>query len=122
MSVSAVDSFPAPARHAIHLCALDDLIAGAGVAVLVDDTQIALFYLPDAGDPGIYAIGNHDPMSDAPVLSRGIVGDVAGELVVASPIYKQHFSLTTGACLEEAGVAVPTYRVLVSDDQVFLIR
>ena len=59
--------------------------------------------------------------SQANVLARGIVGDVDGEPVVASPLYKQHFSLKTGACLEEPGVSVPTYRVLVADGHVFLI-
>ena len=33
--------------------------------------------------------------------SRGIVGDLQGEPVVASPIYKHHFSLITGRCLED---------------------
>ena len=34
-------------------------------------------------------------------MSRGILGDLQGERVVASPIYKQHFSLATGRCLED---------------------
>ena len=34
-------------------------------------------------------------------MSRGIIGDLQGERVVASPIYKQHFSLATGRCLED---------------------
>jgi nitrite reductase (NADH) small subunit len=45
------------------------------------------------------------------VLSRGIVGDVKGELVVASPVYKQHFSLTSGKCLEDPEVRVLVYPV-----------
>jgi nitrite reductase/ring-hydroxylating ferredoxin subunit len=32
---------------------------------------------------------------------RGIIGDLQGERVIASPIYKQHFSLATGRCLED---------------------
>jgi hypothetical protein len=39
--------------------------------------------------------------SQAFVMSRGIIGDLQGERVVASPIYKQHFSLATGRCLED---------------------
>ncbi len=39
--------------------------------------------------------------SKAFVMSRGILGDLQGERVVASPIYKQHFSLATGRCLED---------------------
>ncbi len=44
---------------------------------------------------------NQDPFSKAFVMSRGILGDLQGERVVASPIYKQHFSLATGRCLED---------------------
>ena len=51
----------------------------------------------------------------ANVLSRGIVGDLKGELVVASPVYKQHFSLLTGRCLEDAAVRVPVYAARVED-------
>ncbi len=110
------------ASRAQLICPLTDLIPGSGVAALVDGEQIALFYLPDASEPGVYAIGNHDPIADAPVLSRGIVGDLDGELVVASPLYKQHFSLTSGACLEDDTASVPVHRTLVSDGHLYLIR
>ena len=49
------------------------------------------------------------------MLSRGIVGDLKGELVVASPVYKQHFSLRTGRCIEDATVRVPVYAARVED-------
>lgn len=52
------------------------------------------------------------------MLSRGIVGDLQGELVVASPVYKQHFSLASGQCLEDAGVRVPVFPVHVESDVV----
>jgi nitrite reductase (NADH) small subunit len=35
--------------------------------------------------------------------------------VIASPLYKQHFSLHDGRCLEDADVAVATYPVRVVD-------
>ncbi|MGQ0655593.1 MAG: nitrite reductase small subunit NirD [Betaproteobacteria bacterium] len=79
---------------------------GAGVGALVDGRQVAVFRLDD---DSVHALGNYDPFSKANVLSRGIVGDLKGELVVASPVYKQHFSLATGACLEDAAVSVPVY-------------
>ncbi len=54
-------------------CAYDRLIPGRGVGVLLDDgTQAALFRLDDGS---VCAVGNVDPFSGAPVLSRGIVGD-----------------------------------------------
>jgi NAD(P)H-dependent nitrite reductase small subunit len=57
----------------------------------------------------VFAIDNFDPVSEVNVLSRGIVGDIQGEYVVASPIYKQHFSLTTGRCLEDPSKSVNVY-------------
>ena len=60
------------------------------------------------------------PASGANVLSRGIVGDLGGEIVVASPIYKQHFSLVTGRCLEEPELSVPAYLARVIDGEVWV--
>ena len=102
-----------------HICTREDLVAGSGVAALINGEQVALFYLPDQSPP-LYAIGNHDPIGGANVLSRGIVGDVNGELVVASPLYKQHFSLLTGACLEQEDVSVPVWEVKLDGDKVLL--
>ena len=98
------------------VCDLDALLPDVGVRALVGDTQVAVFRLsrPD----GVFAIDAFDPFSGAPVLSRGIVGDVKGQLVVASPIYKQHFNLHTGQCLEDAAVAVRTFPVRVIDGHV----
>jgi assimilatory nitrate reductase catalytic subunit len=92
---------------AVRVCALEDIVPGTGVAALVDGEQVAVFRLED---DNVHAIGNRDPFSRANVLSRGIVGDLKGEVVVASPVYKQHFSLRTGRCLEDATVRVPVYR------------
>lgn len=80
----------------------------AGVAALVDGAQIAVFHLP--GDQW-YAVSNWDPCSGAAVLSRGIVGDAGGEPVVASPVYKDRFSLHTGRCLDADQQSVPVYPV-----------
>jgi len=91
----------------------------SGVAVLHEGQQIALFYLPDES-PNVFAVGNYDPLGCANVMSRGIVGDVNGELVVASPLYKQHFSLRTGVCVEQDEVRIPVYPVRILDEQVVL--
>lgn len=92
----------------VPVCNLEQLVPCRGAAVLVNQHGVALFRLPRGS---VYAIGNHDPFSGANVLSRGIVGDIKGELVVASPIYKQHFSLVSGRCLEDESVSVPVYPV-----------
>ena len=91
-----------------------------GVRALLGDSQVAVFKL--SGSDEIFAIDAFDPFSNAPVLSRGIVGDVEGRLVVASPIYKQHFDLTTGQCLEDNSVAVRTFAVRVVAGQVQVRR
>jgi len=92
----------------VAVCQLDDIVPNTGVCALVGGRQVAVFRLDD---DSVYAIDNHDPYSRANVLSRGIVGDLKSELVVASPVYKQHFSLTSGKCLEDPGVRVPVYPV-----------
>lgn len=93
------------------VCRFERLLPERGVAALVGDTQIALFR---TFDDEVHAIGNVDPFSGAAVLSRGIVGDRAGVPTVASPVYKQAFSLVTGQCLDDPGVAVPVYAARVT--------
>ena len=107
------------ARHAhwTSICRLEDIVPNTGVCALVDERQIAVFRLDD---DSVYALDNFDPWSKANVLSRGIVGDLKGELVVASPVYKQHFSLTTGRCLEDAAVHVAVYPARVENGRVFV--
>ncbi len=95
----------------------DDLVANAGVCALINDVQVAVFYLPDES-PSLYAIHNWDPLGRANVLYRGILGDVEGELVVASPLYKQHFSLQTGRCLEDPVIQVPLFEASLDGDTV----
>ncbi len=92
----------------VTVCAADRLIPGVGVAALVNGHQVAIFRLRDGS---LHAVGNFDPFSAANVISRGLVGNLQGHLVVASPVYKQHFDLTTGICLEDASVSIPVYAV-----------
>ncbi|CRM43784.1 MULTISPECIES: nitrite reductase small subunit NirD [Pseudomonas] len=82
------------------VCNETDLVSNSGVVVWLDGAQVALFYLPGAQDQTLYAIDNHDPESGANVIGRGLVGSIKGELVVAAPIYKQHYRLQDGQCLE----------------------
>ena len=100
---------------AIRVCPLEDIVPNSGVAALVDGEQVAVFRLDDNS---VHAVGNRDPYSGANVISRGIVGDLNGELVVASPVYKQHFALRTGRCVEDEAVGIPVYRARVEDGHV----
>jgi len=99
----------------VAVCKLTDIVPNTGVCALVGGRQIAVFRLDD---DSVYAISNHDPFSRANVLSRGIVGDMKGELVVASPVYKQHFSLVSGQCLEDPAVRVAVFPVRLEGDMV----
>ena len=91
----------------LNVCKVSDLQENSGVCVLISDKQVALFYFPK--QTAVYAISNFDPFGEANVLSRGIVGDYHGEIVVASPLHKEHFNLKTGECLEHPDVKIPAY-------------
>ena len=101
----------------VTVCRLEDIVPNTGVCALMGERQIAVFRL---GDDSVYAIDNRDPFSRANVLSRGIVGDLKGEVVVASPVYKQHFSLKSGQCLEDPGVRVPVHAVRVEGETIWV--
>ncbi|MCM2129425.1 nitrite reductase (NAD(P)H) small subunit family protein [Larsenimonas rhizosphaerae] len=120
---------------AVYLCHRRDLVAGSGVVAWYNGHQIALFHLParpgeaDVTDPhenatdrgeALYALDNHDPFSGANVIGRGIIGHVNGEAVVASPIYKQHFRLRDGVCLEDPEKRLTTWPVCLRGDDVLL--
>lgn len=102
----------------IELCKLDDLTINDGVCALIGEEQVAVFRTND----GLYAISNYDPIGKANVLSRGIVGDLGGKPVVASPLYKQHFDLETGQCLENESKTVKTYEIRVDDKGRVLVK
>jgi nitrite reductase (NADH) small subunit len=100
------------------VCSVADLHENSGVCAVVNYLQVAIFYLPN-DEQGVYAINNYDPIGKANVLSRGIVGDINGEPVVASPLYKQHFNLYTGVCVEDTSVVpVPVYACRIHNDRV----
>lgn len=99
------------------ICGLDEIWPNTGVCALVNGKQIAIFRLQN---DNLYALDNHDPHSGANVLSRGLVGDLAGEPVVASPIYKHHYQLRTGCCVEDAATALNTYAVELREHTVWV--
>ncbi|MCB5186422.1 nitrite reductase small subunit NirD [Methylobacillus caricis] len=99
------------------VCSLEDIWPNTGVCALINGRQIAIFRMKS---DVLYAIDNHDPHSGANVLSRGIVGDLGGEPVVASPIYKHHYQLRTGECVEDASTQLNTYPVQLRDGMVWV--
>ena len=90
------------------ICAVDDILPGTGVCALVADRHVAVFRL---ADDRLFAIDNVDPKSGASVLSRGLLGNLGERIVVASPLYKNHFDLCTGECLEAPEQSVRAHAV-----------
>jgi nitrite reductase (NADH) small subunit len=107
-----------PAWRAV--CPRSELLPDVGTCVELDSEQVAVFWLtvPDT----LHAVSNYDPFGQANVISRGIVGSLGGAPVVASPLYKQHFNLDTGVCIEDPGKSLAVFDVRVVDDQVELRR
>lgn len=128
----------------IDVCSVDDLQPESGVCALVEGRQVAIFSVLEQDDGGsefiratrmnsrpqlapneveglaakVYAVGNYDPFGKANVLSRGLIGDINGQPVVASPLYKQHFNLQTGDCLEDQTVKIPVYVIRIENGSV----
>ncbi len=101
----------------IEVCSVENLVPNSGVAALINDVQIALFYV----DGEVYALNNYDPAGKAFVMSRGMVGDLKGELMVAAPLYKQHYSLKTGKNIDDdEATAIPAYAVEVKGSKVWV--
>ena len=97
------------------VCAVDDILPGTGVCALVEGRHVAVFRL---GDDQLYAIDNVDPKSKASVLSRGLLGNLGERVVVASPLYKNHFDLRTGECLEASEHSVRAHGVRLDGGRV----
>ena len=100
------------------LCSREDLVPNSGVVAWHDGSQVALLYLPEHADKPLYAIDNHDPKSGANVIGRGLLGNIKGEWVIASPMYKQHFRLEDGHCLEYPEQRLRVWPVRLNGDVV----
>lgn len=90
------------------ICAVEDILPSTGVCALVANRHVAVFR---TGVDQFYAIDNVDPKSGASVLSRGLIGNLGEQIVVASPLYKNHFDLRTGECLEAPEHSVRAHAV-----------
>ncbi|TYK64968.1 nitrite reductase small subunit NirD [Colwellia echini] len=106
------------------ICDTTDLVTDSGISALIanaagEDEQIAIFHIPNSEEK-IYAVGNYDPIGNANVLYRGIVGSIEDEPVVSSPLYKQHFSLRTGKCLQE-DKSISVYPIRIENEQVQIL-
>lgn len=97
----------------ISVCEFEELIPDTGVCALVNNMQVAIFRSRRLNE--IFAVSNFDPIGEANVLSRGIIGSIGDEVVIASPLYKEHYNLRTGECLEKPEYTVAVYPVRIDD-------
>ncbi len=99
------------------VCAVQDILPNTGVCARVAERHIAIFR---TSAEQLFAIDNIDPRTQASVLARGLIGNLGERLVVASPLYKQHFDLHNGECLEDPLQSVRTYPVRTEGGQVLV--
>ncbi len=102
----------------ITICEQQDLTPNAGTCVQFNKEQVAIFFCQR--NKSLYAVANFDPIGQANVISRGIMGSIQGKTYVSSPLYKQHFDLITGECLESPEHSLKTYAVRVDDELIQL--
>ncbi|MEN4752601.1 nitrite reductase small subunit NirD [Pseudomonas sp. Ps21-P2] len=101
------------------VCTREDLVLNSGVVALVGTAQVALFYVASLGGaPQLFAVDNRDPVTGVNVIGRGLIGSLGGDLVIASPLYKQHYRLKDGTCLEDAALRLRTWPVRLVGDVV----
>ncbi|CAN5250599.1 nitrite reductase small subunit NirD [soil metagenome] len=103
------------------VCKAGDIVPDTGVCALVEGRHVAIFRLgADPQQQRFFAIDNVDPKSGASVLSRGLVGNLGARVVVASPLYKNHFDLATGECLEAPEHSVRAHAVRIDGGRVLV--
>jgi nitrite reductase (NADH) small subunit len=100
------------------ICKQNELSPNAGTCAQFNDQQVAIFFCKRSNN--VYAVANFDPIGQANVMSRGIMGSTEGQTYVASPLYKQRFDLVTGECLESPLHTLKTYQVRVANDDIQL--
>ncbi|OUY22528.1 hypothetical protein BLK89_23915 [Klebsiella pneumoniae] len=105
-----------PSRPWQAVCDLDAIPAQAGIGARLGERQIALFRFGER----VYALDNREPGSAANVLSRGLLGDVGGEPVVISPLYKQRIRLRDGWPCDGDEQAVRAWPVKVENGKVWV--
>lgn len=107
-----------PKEKWTYVCEADELVPDTGACALINNEQVAIFR--EGQTDRLFALSNFDPIGLANVISRGILGSIGDDLVVASPLYKQHFNLVTGQCIEDPQHSLKTYPIRRIDGQVQL--
>ncbi|MDH2065672.1 nitrite reductase large subunit NirB [Pantoea sp. GD03673] len=105
-----------PAEPWSAVCSLEAIPPEAGIGARLGSERVALFRFGDA----LYALEDREPGCDASVLSRGILGDVGGEPVVISPLYKQRVRLRDGQSLDNPQHQLRCWPVKLEAGQIWL--
>lgn len=115
-SVAARPLLHLPAEPWSAICALEAIPPEAGIGARFGSERVALFRFGEA----LFALEDREPGSDASVLSRGILGDVGGEPVVISPLYKQRIRLRDGQSLDNPQHQLRCWPVKLEAGQIWL--
>lgn len=105
-------------REWVKVAAIDEFPHNGGTTFLHKDKQIAVYNFASTGE--WYATQNMCPHRMEMVLSRGIIGDAAGEPKIACPFHKKNFSLRTGACMSGDDYQIAVYPVELKDNFVYV--
>ncbi|HDS1153811.1 TPA: nitrite reductase small subunit NirD, partial [Pluralibacter gergoviae] len=105
-----------PAEPWVEICDLTAIPQEAGIGARLGSQRVALFRFGES----IYALDDNEPGTPASVLSRGILGDVAGEPVVITPLYKQRIRLCDGQNLDAPGQWLRCWPVRLDRGKVLL--
>ena len=98
------------------ICEESILIPDTGLCAKIGDDHVAIFKAAANGE--LYALSNIDPFSQASVISRGLIGELNGEIYVASPLLKQRFRLKDGVCLDDGSISLNTYGIRVNQGKI----
>ena len=102
----------------ISVCDERDLTPDTGLCALHQEEQVAIFKARKTNE--LFAVSNYDPIGKANVISRGMIGSYGDEIVVTSPLYKDPYSLRTGACMAGTELKLKTYDVRSQDGKIQL--
>lgn len=98
------------------ICGLEEIPEQAGIGARIGEQQIALFRCGHS----VYALDDLEPGSEANVLSRGLIGDAAGEPIVISPLYKQRIRLRDGRAPDNGEPLVRAWPVKIEGGKVWV--
>jgi len=90
----------------------DDIAEGSAKIIKAGEKEIAVFN--SKGE--FYAVGNSCPHRGGPLGEGYLNGDI-----VSCPLHDWQFDIRTGKCQMSPMICVPTYKVEVRGEEVFVI-